>query len=179
MAGLTLLPPPSSHWTGLDWDTCPAFFMTRAGAGAGAGGGWPGEETDNPLSPPASPPRPPQVSPVSALGSRASQSTASRASRQQAWRRFWQFQNLNADISFPLENVFKQHEMGNLTMSDIADSISTISTCGWRRLMGMFGLIQNFELFPARDTRYYKIYHIAVQSEHHLTSSLNSKFQFE
>ena len=45
--------------------------------------------------------------------------------------------------------------------------------------MGMFGLIQNFELFPARDTRYYKIYHIAVQSEHHLTSSLNSKFQFE
>ena len=54
--------------------------------------------------------------------------------------------------------------MRNLTRSDNAESISTISTCGWRRLMGMFGLIQNFELFTARDTWYYKIYYISVQS---------------
>ena len=44
--------------------------------------------------------------------------------------------------------------------------------------MGMFGLIQNFELFAARDTWYYKMYYISVQTRV-FSHTFNSKFQFE
>ena len=44
--------------------------------------------------------------------------------------------------------------------------------------MGMFGLIQNFELFAARDTWYYKMYYISVQTRVS-SHTFNSKFQFE